>query len=125
MITAEALQQNLAHCTGTEQWYRHPLGITYTDGIKILTEDAQCMWLVDAITSHQKSYQIIYNPDLQEFQLWLLKVNEDRSAILACYEDSPSTCEPAISQLIPSTDFPMQEIKLYMEQGTLLLPSEH
>ncbi|PZD70208.1 hypothetical protein C1752_16672 [Acaryochloris thomasi RCC1774] len=125
MITAEALQQNLAHCTGTEQWHQHPLGITYTDGIKILAEDAQCHWLIDAIASHQKSYQIIYNPDLQQFQLWLLTVNEDKSAVLACYEDSPSTCELVITQLIPMTDFILPEIKLYLEQGTLLLPSEH
>ena len=125
MITAEQLQAELAQCYGSETVYKHWLKILYTEGIKTLADEAQCMWLVDAIASHQKSYQIIYNPDLQEFQLWTLTVNEDKSAVLACYEDSPSTCEPVITQLIPFTDFPMPEIKLYLEQGTLLLPSEH
>ena len=125
MITAEQLQADLAQCYGSTTVYKHPFGIRFTEGIKTLADEAQCNWLVDAIASHQKGYQIIYNTDLQEFQLWLLTVNEDHSAILACYEDSPSTCEAVITQLIPATDFPLPEIKLYLEQGTLLLPSEH
>ena len=125
MKTAEQLQAELAHCTGSTTVYKHWLKILYTEGIKTLADEAQCMWLVDAIASHQKSYEIIYNPDLQEFQLWLLTVKEDHSAVLACYQDSPETCEPAITQVIPATDFPLPEIKLYLEQGTLLLPQEH
>ncbi|PZD70630.1 hypothetical protein C1752_10480 [Acaryochloris thomasi RCC1774] len=125
MITAEKLQAELAQCIGSETLYKHWLKILYTEGVKTLADEAGAHWLIDAIASHQKSYQIIYNPDLQEFQLWTLTVNKDKSAVLACYEDSPSTCEPAITQLIPMTNFPLESIKLYLEQGTLLLPSEH
>lgn len=125
MITAEQLQANLAHCTGTEQWYQHPLGIHYTDGVKMVADKAEAYWLIDEIASYQRENLIQHNRALREFQLWTLTVHANLSATLVCYPDSPETCEPAMSQHIKFTDFPLREIKLYVENGTLLLPSEH
>lgn len=125
MITAEDLQIELAHCHCSENHYKHWLGIKYTEGVKTLADQGECHWLIDAIASHQPSRAIKSNPNLQGFQLWMLTVKPDNSAVLACYEDSPGTCSPAIAQRIPFTDFPLPEIKLYVEYGVLLLPSEH
>lgn len=125
MINASDLQAELAHCHCSETHYKHWLGILYTEGIKTLADQGECYWLLDAVASYQPKRAIKSNPNLREFQLWLLTVNENQSAVLACYEDSPSTCDPVITQDIPSTDFPLPEIKLYVEYGVLLLPSEH
>ncbi|UJB73219.1 hypothetical protein HRE53_31440 (plasmid) [Acaryochloris sp. 'Moss Beach'] len=125
MITAENLQIELAHCYCSETHYKHWLGILYTEGIRTLAMKGECYWLLDAVASHQPTQAIKSNPNLREFQLWMLTVNENHSAVLACYEDSPNTCAPVITQDIPSTDFPLPEIKLYVEYGVLLLPSEH
>lgn len=125
MITAEDLQIELAHCHCSESHYQHWLGIRYTEGVKTLAEKGECFWLLDAIASYQRVRLIKCNPNLQEFQLWLLTVNDDHSGVLACYEDSPSTCSPVITQDIPFTDFVLPEIKLYVEYGVVLLPSEH
>ena len=124
MITAEDLQIELAHCHCSEIHYKHWLGIRYTEGVQTLAEKGECYWLLDAIASYQPGEVIKSSPILQEFQTWMLTV-EDGSAVLACYEDSPSTCDPLITQDIPFTDFPLPEIKLYVEYGVLLLPSEH
>ncbi|WP_261892371.1 DUF6876 family protein [Acaryochloris marina] len=125
MITASDLQIELAHCHCRESHYQHWLGIRYTEGVKTLAEKGECFWLLNAIASYQRVRLIKCNPNLQEFQLWLLTVNDDHSAVLACYEDSPSTCSPVITQDIPFTDFVLPEIKLYAEYGVVLLPSEH
>ncbi|ABW33322.1 DUF6876 family protein [Acaryochloris marina] len=125
MITAEDLQIELAHCHCSESHYQHWLGIRYTEGVKTLAEKGECFWLLDVIASYQRVRLIKCNPNLQEFQLWLLTVNDDHSAVLACYEDSASTCSPVITQDIPFTDFVLPEIKLYVEYGVVLLPSEH
>ncbi|NJM67494.1 MAG: hypothetical protein HC851_18380 [Acaryochloris sp. RU_4_1] len=125
MITASDLKQELAHCKGSESHYQHCLGIRYTEGVKTLAEKGKCFWLLDAVASYQSGKLIKTNPNLQEFQVWMLTVNEDHTAVLACYEDSPSVCDPVITQAIPLTDFPLPEIKLYVEYGVLLLPSEH
>lgn len=59
---------------------------------------------------------------LQEIQFWKLTVHEDRSATLICERDQGDV---AIEQQIPFTDFPLAEIKLYLQEGVLLLPSEY
>ncbi|KAI9129346.1 DUF6876 family protein [Acaryochloris sp. CCMEE 5410] len=125
MITASELHAELAHCYGSESHYQHWLGIRYSEGVKTLTEKGECPWLLDEIASYQQARIIKCNPNLQEFQLWMLTVNPDQSAVLNCYEDSPSTCSPVITQEIPFTDFPLLEMKLYVEYGVVLLPSEH
>jgi hypothetical protein len=48
MMDAETLLQNLQHFGGSEQYYRHFLGLCYTEGVKYLAENAQCFWLLDA-----------------------------------------------------------------------------
>lgn len=42
---------DLAHFTGTETWWRHPLfkDFTYTDGVRYVTQEGQAYWLLEAI----------------------------------------------------------------------------
>ncbi|MEG4458465.1 DUF6876 family protein [Microcoleus sp. N9_A1] len=132
-MDAETLLHNLQHFGGTEQYYKHWLGIQYTDGVKYLADNAQCYWLIDAIASHQPSAR--KKQRLTEFQLWFLHVGNahefikpkrGNAAVLTCWEDTPTPeTKPAIIQQIPITDFPLPEIKLYVQAKILLLPQEN
>lgn len=113
-----SLQTDLAQFTGTEHYYEHwTKKLVCTDGVQYMAEKYQAHWLVDAIAS----FQPIKGEGLDEFQLWALTVKGSR-AIIRCRADSD---EPAIiKQSIHYTDFP-ESITLYVENGVLLLQSEH
>ncbi len=111
---------DLNQFTGTEQYYPHWLGIRLTDGAFYLQENGAA-WLVDAIASHQTK-KLLSDPMLKEFQIWLLTVNADKSAVLRCDRDTDDT---VLTQEIPFTDFPLTEIKLYLIEKVLMLPSEY
>jgi hypothetical protein len=116
---AETLEAELALFTGTTRYYRHWLGIHYTDGIHYLAERAGAYWLIDAIASWQPTVRAVE----EEFQLWELTVDENNRASLTARSD---TGTPAIiEQKIDYTDFPLKSLTLYLENGVLLLPSEH
>ena len=133
MMNAETLLQNLQHFCGSEQYYKHWLGLCYTDGIKYLAENAQCYWLIDAIASHQPTAK--KNPRLKEFQLWFLHVGTGHefikptghnAGVLTCWEDTPTPeTQPVVTQQIPFTDFPLPGIKVYLQEKILLLPDEN
>ena len=55
-------------------------------------------------------------------QFWKLTVNPDRSAVLICERDSDDV---AVTQEIPFTDFPLELVTIYCQDGVLLLPSEY
>lgn len=132
-MDAETLSKNLQHFCGTEEYYKHFLGLHYTEGVKYLAENAQAYWLIDAIASHQPRARRIHS--LTEFQLWFLHVGKEHkfikprspnAAVLTCWEDSPTAeTKPAIIQQIPFTNFPLPEIKLFLQERVLLLPSEN
>ena len=88
-----------------------------TDGTIALAEAAECFWLLDVIGSYQTDKRL--DPD---FQIWKLTVNhEDSTGVVYGYNDT----ELIISQEIPYTDFPLDEVKLFLMGGVILLPSEH
>jgi hypothetical protein len=100
--------------------------IYHTSGVQCLVEQARCYWLLDAIVSYQLSIKIRREP----FQVWTLKV-ENKQGVLICGDGNDTP--PLITQNIPYTDFPMEEITLYLEDGSLdgeqpakilMLPSE-
>lgn len=88
-----------------------------TDGAIALAETAGCFWLLDIIGSYQTDKKL--DPS---FQVWKLEVNlEESSAVVRGYNDT----ELMITQDIPFTDFPLEEVKLYLMDGIILLPSEY
>ena len=89
-----------------------------TDGVIALAQEAECFWLLDAIGSYQGKNKTL-DP---EFQVWKLTVNQDNdSAVLRGYNDKTLIVEQKISY----TDFPLDEIKLYLINNVILLPSEY
>ncbi len=111
---------DLAQFTGSEVWRRHPLcpSITYTDGAHHVADAGGAYWLLDAIVSHQQDEIVRAEP----FQVWVLMVAEDRSAVLIC-EDGDE--RRITSQHIPFTDFPLPEITLWLQNNVIFLPSEY
>ena len=110
------LRKELLMFTGTENYYKHPYGIYYTDGVRYLAEKARSYWLIDAIASWQREVGSC------SFQIWELRVKDGRG-LLTMKED---TNEPVkVSQVIHYTDFPLQYIKLYLVDRVLMLPSEY
>jgi len=113
------LLAGLAMHTGTETWFRHWTGrLVYTDGLKYLAETAGAYWLIDLVASwcpHEKLGG-------EEFIAWKLAVRPDHTAT-ATAEDGNGRA--LITQNIPLTDFPLDEISLYLTDGVLLLTSEY
>ncbi|WP_017654843.1 DUF6876 family protein [Fortiea contorta] len=117
-------QDDLAHFTGSSTNFKHwSKKLLYTEGIQFVAEEAQAYWLIDAIASYQTNELLSKHPELKEFQLWQLEVNTDKTAVLTCGVDSD--CHPDVVQNIEFTDFPLQQIKLYVCQTVLMLPSEY
>ena len=114
-ITADIL----AGFYGTEQHYKHLTGMRYTDGIHYLVKNG-ASWLVDAIASYQGDKKL-QTESFKYMQFWNLKVTGN-TAVLTCEEDSG--IPPVITQEIEFTDFPF-DIRIWVEHGVMILPSEH
>ena len=118
-MSPEELASALDEFTGTDGYHKHWLGLRYTDGVKFLADNAGAYWLIDAIGSHQPTCK--NDKMLCDFQIWRLEVHDDRSAELICLRDSN---DEAFRQHLEFTDFPKIGLKLYLENGVLMLPSE-
>ena len=119
---AAELQSTLAQFIGTDQWWNHwTQRAAYTDGVKYLADEVGAHWLIDLVVSWQLKPKVAREP----FQVWTLKVNEDRTAVAECWDDTPGESNRLARQEIEYTDFPLEEIRLYFCDGVLLLPSEY
>lgn len=118
----EALQ--LEQFTGTENYYRHPLGIVYTDGVKYLAEKAGAYWLIDLIASHQpRIKRKLAALQERDFQSWTLEKigNEYRAR---CDNGNGGFLA---TQRFPYTDFPaeLMPFGLFLVDGVLMLKTEY
>jgi len=108
---------NVAH--GTSAYHKFsPFGFfpVATDGVIAVAEAAGCYWFLDIIGSYQLDKRL--DP---HFQVWKLVVNHDtNTAVASGYNDATLI----ITQEIPYTDFPLDEITMYVMDGVVLLPSE-
>ena len=75
-------KSDLRQFTGSEQWHRHGLvrKVLYTDGAQYVAETGGAYWLIDEIAFGQSEPKVA----AEEFQVWRLKVNADKTATLAC-----------------------------------------
>jgi hypothetical protein len=118
------LSTELAYFTGTESYYKHWLGILYTDGVKYLAENAGngAYWLLDLIASHQTTPAVKKYLKTDTFQAWKLKKNDKGGCRITCEDGNDHVIT---HQDVEYTDFPLDEITLYLIDGVLLLPSEY
>jgi len=106
--------------TGAQNYYRISRRHLLTDGTKYLAEQAECFWMMDAITSHLSE---IGTAD------WFVVVKTivRNSVALMIYGDGND--HEHARQEIPYTDFPLPEITLYAcwdgEHWVIMLPNEY
>jgi hypothetical protein len=117
-MTPEQIKAELDQFTGTEQYYKNSFGIVYTDGVKFLVDECHCYWLIDAVASWQLDKRVRQ----EEFQVFKLIVNDDKTATLNI-EDGNNNL--VATQAIEFTDFPLDEITIWFENKVAYLPSEH
>jgi hypothetical protein len=120
MKSTQEILDVLANSNCSEAYHRFspfPGFPVATDGAIALAEAAGCYWLLDVIGSYHSNKRL--DP---AFQVWHLEVNQEKcSGIVRGYNDD----ELIITQEIPFTDFPLEEVKLYLIDGVILLPSEY
>lgn len=114
-----ALLAELAYFTGTTQYYYHPTfkSLNYTDGVRFVAKEMGAYWLLEHVLIHQTP------PEIQpmEFQVWKMKVHENHSATIRVEDGNDNVVKEF---KIPYTDFPLDEITFWVENGVLFLPSE-
>ena len=123
---------DLFQFTGDLERYTHPINrnVIYTPGVQYVAEAGGAYWLIDAIASYFGSdlmkRAMAEDNRLTYLQFWRLRVN-DNSAVLVAEADAGE--KPFITQEIPFTDFPLDEIEIWAafdgKRWTLYLPSEH
>lgn len=120
---------DLAQFTGTQRYTKYLGGLLLTDGVRYLAEKGGAFWLLDIIASYQQKAR--QDATLREAQVWTLKVNADKSAVVTCNNAEGKT---KIRQRMQFTDFPLHEVKVWVELGSVdginpayiaMLPSEH
>jgi len=118
-MNVEALKQ-LGHFTGTEAYHKLTIGpLKATDGVKFLCENADCFWLMDAIASYQQKPQV----KALSIQFWRFKKLSGGKAVLFCEPDKDEA--PVVVQKFESTDFPLQEQKIWVQGDVAMLPNEY
>jgi hypothetical protein len=115
-----ALRAELCQFRGSTEFYRHfTHAIVYTEGVKYLAEHARIYWLIDLIASLQP--RALKDRALCEFQLWELRISNGK-AVVVCLRDSE---DEAFRQRIRFADSALDYVRLYLQDGVLMLPSEH
>ena len=113
----ELSELNLNQFIGTSEYYRHSFfKMTYTDGIKYLADKAGCYWLLDIIAT-----EIFPSLRKQPFIVINMKV-EDNKAVITADDGNKNVF---YTRAVEYTDFPSGDLKLYLQGGVLLLPSEY
>lgn len=113
---------DLQQFTGTEAYHRWSIlfpRFVLTDGAKYVADEAGAYWLMDAIASHINAYYT------ETFALARLVV-KDSKAVLTIEDGNDGVLA---KQDIEYTDFPLGEVKLYMQPQddlwVIMLPSEY
>lgn len=111
---------------GTHHWYRYSglfRNVLLTDGTKYLAEKAGAYWLMDMIGSHLPKL-------VKARETWAIATlkRQGEGAHFTLQDDVPANTTFA-SQKVEFTDFPLPEIKLYVNfdgpDWVICLPEEY
>ena len=116
----QRFKNHLAHFTGSEQYYEHKfftVKMLLTDGANFIREEGKAHWLIDMICSFQPQLR------KEEFQTWTLKYQRENKRWKLTSTDGNKRI--LIEQEFEFSDFPIEEISLWVEGNVILLPAEH
>lgn len=119
------VKEGLQHFHGTEMFYQIPLLQTrFTDGLKYLAEVAECFWLITdtsvigkSLMDHSRFITIDYKRFSREMQ-----ESKGYEAEIIYSDGNDNILEKHGYRV---TDFPLDELRLYFVNDTLMLPSEY
>ena len=119
------IKEGLQHFHGTEMFYQIPLLRTrFTDGLKYLANVADCFWLITDTSVIAKSLINRSEFITRDFKR-LSKEKQEISGYEAeiIYTDGNNTILE--KHQYRKTDFPLDELRLFFVNDTLMLPSEY
>ena len=125
-MNANTLRNQLTQFTGSGTFTRHCLlpRMILTEGITWLADHVGAHWLTDVVASYQHEPHV----SAQHFQVWHLCVDANTLAAVVIMTDGNSST-PLVQQQIDYTDFPLDDITLWLiVQGDyliLMLPGEY
>lgn len=112
-----ACEKELSQFIGSEQFYRYRT-LKLTDGAKYLLDNGAA-WICDVVWSYQPENKFKQEP----FQSWKFKTNlATHECVVTCTDGNDTTLA---TQHIPYTDLEVEEIKLYLIDGLLMLSQEY
>ncbi|WP_047419540.1 DUF6876 family protein [Cellulophaga sp. Hel_I_12] len=124
-VQSNKIKEELQHFHGTEMCYQIPLIRTlFTDGLKYLSEVAECFWLITDTSVIAKSLMNRSEFVTIDFKR-LSKEKQDLSGYEAeiIYTDGNDNLLEKHGYRV--TDFPLDELRLFFVNNTLMLPSEY
>ncbi|MEM7485473.1 MAG: DUF6876 family protein [Bacteroidota bacterium] len=119
------IKKGLQHFHGSELFYQIPLLRTrYSNGIKYLANAADCYWLVTDVSVIAKSLMDKSRFITVDFKKSTPEETEgkDYSASITYGDGNGNIFE---THRYHSTDFPLDALRLFFVDNTLLLPSEY
>ena len=122
---ANTLQESLQQFCGTEQFFQLPLIKTrFTDGVHYLAQKASCFWLVTDASVIAKSLMDKSHFITIDFKrLPEMEREEKQCEALIHYSDGNGNIYETHRYHV--TDFPLDELRLFFVDNTLMLPSEY
>ncbi len=119
------IKESLQHFNGTEMFYKIPLiGTRFTDGLKYLADVAECFWLITDTSVIAKSLMNRSEFVTIDFKR-LPKEKQDFTGYEAeiIYTDGNDNLLEKHGYRV--TDFPLDELRLFFVNDTLMLPNEY
>ena len=100
---------------GTQDYWKHPSGLLYTDSVKDFAEEHGSYWTLDVAGS--------YLPVLRKHSFLIVFFDvSDNHCTFSAQEDSD--LPNVVTQYIPFTDMGVS-LKLFLVDGVLMFPSDY
>lgn len=124
-VEVNEIEQNLKHFTGTEMYHYIPILRTrFTDGLKYLATTADCYWLISDASVIAKSLKNRSKWVTIDFKR-LSADKQDYTGYEAEIVYSDGNDNILETHRYNATDFPLDELRLFFVNDTLMLPSEY
>jgi len=123
--TKEEILKDLEQFHGSETIYKIPLIQTrYTEGLKYLANAAECYWLITDVSAIARSLMAKSYFITVDFRR-LPEDNQDFTGYEAEIQYSDGDGNIFETHRYNVTDFPLDELRLFFVDGTLMLPGEY
>jgi hypothetical protein len=119
------IKAELQHFCGTKMFFKIPLiGTRFTDGLKYLANEAGCFWLITDASVIAKSLSNRSHFITIDFKRLSEKEQfEKQCEAIINYSDGNDKIFETHRYNV--TDFPLDELRLFFADNTLMLPSEY